>query len=361
MNSKAYTDLLSEDTTIMKRIDVTIFIPSHCSDLSLIQSHSKSIGVATQKLKISDETSTCDNTERDKNEKSFRLEVYCHLDRIVWNIFEPLFMLGDRASSIKAIFILLKHFKHFIRDLDGNILNIDIEKNLKEENENFGSWKRSSTHHFLSKDDFRTCIISKEIKEGDIHTIPTSKLDIMIFPPYLSPASRHGSLYTEKIFTSALVRQENLNIRLQTLNGFVATMGGGYFLCRFLSTAVKLARYQRRIALLLDDKQLAMKCTVNEAYNYIHAGQVKKAKILLRQTKRQAKMRGYKIILGMCKSAKWFATQVEKASLREIDLQNGRQATQDDLLRIRIQRDRDIHESNVGKNNTPDFVNVLAS
>ena len=27
-----------------------------------------------------------------------------------------------------------------------------------------------------------------------------------------------------------------------------------------------------------------MKCTVNEAYNYIHAGQVKKAKMLLRQT-----------------------------------------------------------------------------
>lgn len=344
----------------MTRIDVTILIPHHCSDLSLIQSNSKSV-VATQKSEIADETSTCDNAKRDKNEKSYRLEVYCHLDRIVWNIFEPLLMLGDRASSIKAIFILLSYFNHFIREVDGKTSNIDIEKKMKDEDENIGSWKRSSTYHFLFKDDFRTFTITKELEEADIHTISSSKLDVMIFPPYLSPASRHGSLYTEKIFTSALVRQENLNIRLQTLNGFVATMGGGYFLCRFLSTAVKLARYQRRIALLLDDKQLAMKCTVNEAYNYIHAGQVKEAKILLRQTKHQAKMRGDKIILGMCKSAKWFATQVEKASLKEIDLKNGRQATQDDLLRIRIQRDRDIHESNVGKNNTPDFFNVLES
>mmetsp|Transcript_14351 Transcript_14351/g.26937 ORF Transcript_14351/g.26937 Transcript_14351/m.26937 type:complete len:153 (+) Transcript_14351:1353-1811(+) len=148
-------------------------------------------------------------------------------------------------------------------------------------------------------------------------------------------------------------------------------MGGGYFLCRYLNTAVKLARYQRRISLALDDIQLAMKCAINEAYNYIHAGEISRAKRLIRQTWKEAKERvvrdgSMKVIVGMCRSALWFARCVEKAGLREDEVvvvqedllardshtktttttattattatmgRIKRQATRDDYLRIRI-------------------------
>jgi hypothetical protein len=198
----------------------------------------------------------------------------------------------------------------------------------------------------------------------------TKVLYLILLPVYPIPSSSSSSssssypycnLYPEQLFTSALVRQENLYIKLQTLNAFIATMGGGYFLCRYLNTAVKLARYQRRIALALDDVQLAMKCTINEAYNYIHAGEIGLAKRLIRRTWKQAKERAFQekinvwnrdssssmdVVLGMCRSALWFAKAVERAGLREEELdmtssttsssEVHRQATRDDFLRIRI-------------------------
>jgi hypothetical protein len=231
------------------------------------------------------------------------------------------------------------------------------------------------------------------IATKDPNSSPTKILYLILLPVHYPIQSPHlhnnndryhpqsNKLYTEQLFTSALVRQENLYIKLQTLNAFIATMGGGYFLCRYLNTAIKLARYQRLVALALDDVPLAMKCTINEAYNYIHAGQIDRAKRLIRKTWKQAKERAsnekkeshcnddavmtvagsdsMNVILGMCRSALWFAKGVERAGLKEDTMEEvtptstgtttttttstqrtpqvvQRQATRDDFLRIRI-------------------------
>lgn len=108
---------------------------------------------------------------------------------------------------------------------------------------------------------------------------------------------------------------------------------------------MRLARYQRQIALALDDMQLAMKCTVNEAYNYIHAGEIAHAMRLIDMTERLAVERGDDLILGMCHSAAWFAEKVGEAGLKEEQSGQGAQATKDDFLRIRVLRNRSISES----------------
>ena len=181
-----------------------------------------------------------------------------------------------------------------------------------------------------------------------------------------------ANMQPERIFTSSLVKLENMQIQLQSMNAYIATLGGGYFLCHYLSTAVSLARYQRQIALRLNDVNLAMKCTINEAYNYIHAGKIKKALMLIQKTEAMAKSRRNSllscgigrdtkeedVIISMCQAATWFAGCVrdgmkstnqdnnsppQKKSIEgpmTNDLKRTLSATHDDFQRIRVVRVR---------------------
>ena len=290
------------------------------------------------------------------------LYIQCHLDRIVWNFLQPLFDdESNNESAINAIQILLFTFRHYIHQGDeaSRHHSIDTTHTYKGVSEQTAVQENPEPEPAadinIDQDPANTRIINTlwttscyKFNFANIKGEKYMDMTIIILPPYpklQKPNRRHDNLYTEQVFTSALVHQENLNIRLQTLNAFVATMGGGYFLCRFLSTAVRLAQYQRRIAVALNDVQLVMKCTINEAYNYIHAGKIDIAKVLIKTTKREAKKRKDDLIVEMCRSANWFATKVGEAALKEMELDNGRQATNDDFLRIRIQRNRSIAES----------------
>ena len=124
-------------------------------------------------------------------------------------------------------------------------------------------------------------------------------------------------------------------IRLQSLNAFFSTLGGGYFLCRYLTTAVQLARWQRTIALSLGDRDLAARCTVNEAYNYIHAGKLRHAFQLIKKVKVDAIERGDMLTVSMCKSARYIAKRVQKMQAFE----GSKQGVDDELQRIRIVMD----------------------
>jgi hypothetical protein len=362
-------------------MNVTVFIPTHCSALLSLSQHAqshhenydtKALAQFQQTFENDDEPADEDAAVHDDVHDDVRDDVHvlyiqCHLDRIVWNFFQPL--LGCEAnteSAIHAIQILLWTFRSSIRRIrrrrssSSHGVHTVNETSHNDKNENAtmqkaGALIEESEHCITwtqSFCNFLTCAGN----EADTRThqeYSSIKINVVILPPYRYPTAyypnpRHSNLYTEHLFASALVQQENLNIRLQTLNAFVATMGGGYFLCRFLSTAVRLAQYQRQIAIALDDVQLAMKCTINEAYNYIYAGKIDIAKAFIQVTEREAETRGDDLIVGMCQSATWFATKVEETALKEMELDDGRQATNDDFLRIRIQRNRSILESNIG-------------
>ena len=55
-----------------------------------------------------------------------------------------------------------------------------------------------------------------------------------------------------------------------------------HLLCRYLTTTIRISRWGRALALALDDFDLAVKCSVNEAYNYVHVGRVRVALRMLR-------------------------------------------------------------------------------
>eukprot|EP00979_Chaetoceros_neogracilis_P014674 scaffold4826_cov274-Chaetoceros_neogracile.AAC.3 len=346
-------------------MNVTVFIPTHCSALLSLSQHAQSHHENYNTKALAQFQQTFENDDEPADEDAavhddvHVLYIQCHLDRIVWNFFQPLLGCeGNTESAIHAIQILLWTFRSSIRrirrrrSISSHGVHIVNETShndkagaLIEESEHCITWTQSFCN-------FLTCAGN----EADRRTRQGSSsinITVILLPPYRYPTAyhpnpRHSNLYTEHLFASALVQQENLNIRLQTLNAFVATMGGGYFLCRFLSTAVRLAQYQRQIAIALDDVQLAMKCNINEAYNYIYAGKIDIAKAFIQVTEREAETRGDDLIVGMCQSATWFATKVEETALKEMELDDGRQATNDDFLRIRIQRNRSILESNVG-------------
>jgi len=152
--------------------------------------------------------------------------------------------------------------------------------------------------------------------------VPSRKLIriiIVILPPSPFLGLDPPSLYPERSFASRLVILENFQLRLQTLNAFFSTLGGGYFLCRYLTTAVRLARSQRAVALAMGDRDTAARCTVNEAYNYVHAGLVREALLMLRTVKKAAEERGDNLTVTMCRSARLFAKRVGKAKLFEGD------------------------------------------
>jgi len=157
-----------------------------------------------------------------------------------------------------------------------------------------------------------------------VHGTPTSdtehcvyELSVFIFPhrgkaagnprietmKILPPQAGEGSLGPELSFSSKILHILNTNIRLRTLAAYWATLGGGYFLCRYLSVAVRLARAQRVVALAVGDVRGADVCTLNECYNYIYAGRVDVALQTIRGVLVGAQKRGDDILVGMCESA----------------------------------------------------------
>ena len=380
-------------------MEITVCIPTHSSTVSTPPYRSKQQGFVQTNLsadsidtKIS-QTKTLKHSESSDAEIDLdtpthihALHIQCHYDRIVWNVFHPIFIAAelDLISGIKsspavksafsAIQCLLVNFQNQIygvkvkesrkrkRNLKSDNNSPCIEEKADQEELDFhahySSWTFAFDHtraKMLIKKRMHGHEVSSDLCMNSNGTKASVQVLIFILPPCDPSESfteqirniNTNTLRPEQIFTSALVQQENLNIKLQTLNAFVATMGGGFFLCRFLSTAVKLAQYQRRIALALDDIQLAMKCTVNEAYNYIHAGKIDHAERLIEGVKKDASSRKDKLILGMCDAALWFGSKVRSTQLKERVLSGGKQATVDDFLRIRIMRNRNIRESNL--------------
>jgi len=340
-------------------VKVSVCIPRHCSALA----------------------DGYNNAANDEN----IIVIYCHQERMVWHFFRPLFS-GEENTEAKnsnatiAAYILLRAFLKCTDESSDSVGSIQQDQSNKneyntnaqeggDESTNDGGWWMTSSFMLpsvllshLSNEFQKYTMTTKSSLDNQCRRIDQMKnMSIFILPPNQTP-SPFASLRAEQIFASALVKQENLNIRLQTLNAYVATLGGGYFLCKYLKIAVKLARYQRTIAYALDDHNLAMKCTVNEAYNYIHAGMVNHAKVLIDSTIRQAM--GYisdgsigrpvdETVLGMCHSARWFAERVEEAGLKAEE--------QRALIRVKANRTVENESTSKSSSNEVELTQVKAN
>lgn len=145
-----------------------------------------------------------------------------------------------------------------------------------------------------------------------------------------------------------LICLEHDLIRAQSVAGLISTLGGGYFMTRRLQTANMLAREQQRIALMLGNKEMYYKCTINQAYNEIYAGRFKAARLhILQVWAALAKEKHFdeKVVLqNMCKSAMLFRKRVRDARREVPPTVNGKMArVVDDFSRIRVVDDQSSH------------------
>jgi len=140
-----------------------------------------------------------------------------------------------------------------------------------------------------------------------------------------------------------MIAYEHRMILYQSLAAWFSTLGGGHFFCRHLATAVRLAKWQRHVALLMGDYSMAYKCTINEAYSYIYAGMFRKALKTLDMVailnKRVDIHPLDSVIVNMCHSARLFCKRVRNASLKLEGNRTEQEAkTFDDYQRIRVVR-----------------------
>lgn len=163
---------------------------------------------------------------------------------------------------------------------------------------------------------------------------------ILILPPV------HQNI--EYAWEERVIRLEHDRIRAQSVAGFYSTLGGGFFMTRRLQTANALAREQQRIALILGNKEMYYKCTINQAYNCIYGGHFQQARHLILQAWIALAHEKYfddKLVLqNMCRSAMLFRKRVRAAS-RHIPVYNGGDSSMvDDFSRIRVVADQSSHD-----------------
>lgn len=167
------------------------------------------------------------------------------------------------------------------------------------------------------------------------------KCTILILPPI------HDNI--EYTWEERVILLEHDRIRAQSVAGFYSTLGGGYFMTRRLQTATALAREQQRIAVVLGNKEMYYKCTINQAYNHIYAGNFKRARQLIVQAwiaLAHEKHFDEKVILqNMCYSAMLFRKRVRMAS-RQIPalINEASSRLVDDFSRIRVVEDQSSHD-----------------
>jgi hypothetical protein len=244
--------------------------------------------------------------------------------RFLWHVLAPFFLCADRGRARCAAMCLLKHFE------PGRVSLPSCPKSAAQKDFPRAPWaqKRSlrnrrndhSTQHFL----------------------------------WLEPSSH---VQHDDSFTGRLIAWEHKLIRAQSLTGYIATLGGGFFLCHHFQTAIALAQQQQQLALFLNDYGMYYRCMVNTAYNFVYAGKFRMAHQVIQYVWTQAKLLtpADPVLEKMCSSAMLFCNRVRKASNR---LRASRVSTTiDDFARIRVFDDQS-HNNDLHKPFNGDFRHV---
>jgi hypothetical protein len=177
----------------------------------------------------------------------------------------------------------------------------------------------------------------------------------LLLQPYHSTRLEHDA------FAGRLIRWEHQLIQAQSLNGYVSTLGGGFFLCHHFATAIYLARHQQRLAVYLHRPDLYWTCWIHMAYSHVYAGHFRTARRILTAVERAIHVivadrdsnyhndsdddEKYSTLLAMCQSAqlhwkrmKQTATTVGLSSL--IHSKRGSTTNIDDFVRVRVVGDK---------------------
>jgi hypothetical protein len=126
---------------------------------------------------------------------------------------------------------------------------------------------------------------------------------------------------------------------LQVTSAYVSTLGGGYFMCRFIGEAKNMARKQLLIAEKLGDKILQSKCRTHLIYSDIQLGNFHIAKTKLMKEMIVAKCLNDIELISIIQSALHFCQQCYELNqnIDPIEVGHvGKLAIEDEYYRMRV-------------------------
>lgn len=315
---------------------------------------------------LAENGTACQNDNN--NDSSIYLTLRVDPSRVLWNTLRPLLFEAPRSVSRRAIVCLLREC--FFRNDDASIGSW-----WQEHNQEDGQQQRVAVE---------TTIKSTDALLNDCSFIEQRSLRVPIPSGFKSLAKAQKrrmktvlwiqpptTVRVEYLFAGLLIRWEHRFIQAQSLAGYIATLGGGFFLCHHFSTAIFLAEQQQRLALLLNDENMYYACVINKAYSCIYNGRFDTAMNILRQVRRTispppasnfnatSQHHQLPVIEKMCRSAQLFCKRMRRqskllsassnnqgsstngqANARTVAAHQPPSATIDDYLRVRVVRDK---------------------
>jgi hypothetical protein len=178
----------------------------------------------------------------------------------------------------------------------------------------------------------------------------------------------YGGTRLEHALAGRLIRWEHQLIRAQSLNGYVSTLGGGFFLCHHFATAIYLARHQQRLAVYLHRPDLYWTCWIHMAYSHVYAGHFRTARRILTAVERAIRVivvgaadrdtgnnnhhnnknnsdddNKYSTLLAMCQSAQLHWKRMKQTAVATSShhrSKRGSTTNMDDFVRVRVVGDQ---------------------
>jgi hypothetical protein len=263
-----------------------------------------------------------------------------HRPRVLWRALGPCLLLSDKrtARCLLSIIFQSTDWSDVVRDARRSLSIL-----MEEENVHVGSANRKAKQGgmMLHRRNLRVDM-SYDTGATISKLPPPNSIILWIEPSTIFPF--------ENAFMGRLIAWEHKLIRAQSLTGYIATLGGGFFLCHHFQTAVLLSHQQQRMALLLNDQAMYYKCILNSAYSCIYAGNFSVANKLINQVLKQAKecLPSDPVLIPMCYSARLFCQRMKRATEKRVstetlaldDKSSAVSRTVDDLARVRIARDK---------------------
>jgi hypothetical protein len=279
------------------------------------------------------------------------LVLQVHRSRVLWRGLHPCLFSKNRKTARALLLIVLQQFSQV-----AELKNTTNGSGSGSPNKAMDATQKLISNEDEGEDDggdnqlrlprpFRRRRLRLAFDSDTPSTTTARKIVLWIQPPL--------ETHIEPYFSGLLIKYEHEYMQAQSLAAYFATLGGGFFLCRHLQTALTLARQQQRMAVFLGDTGMYYRCLLNQAYNYIYAGHFKVANQLIKQVRAAATattlFKRDDVLIQMCASARLFSKRVRKARQTPVTKEQQQQSlmTKDDLYRIRMVQDQSLPSTDV--------------
>ena len=232
--------------------------------------------------------------------------------RALWQVLAPCLFQGPSSRPSEMMTILLESLIDPSRTSSNDDL-CRISNFMSHVLKNVVATKQSDEHSLEPQYMTRKLKLLAGRYPGLRRWRNTRTLWIWMFPSLASPF--------EFSWEERLIHWEHQLILAQSLAGFCSTMGGGFYLTRHFTSAAQLSRQQQWLAWYLGDVEMAWKCQINQAYDWIQCGEFRMANRLIRSVLKQMRQRrqrapsGHTTVHSMCMSALLFLKRVQETAI----------------------------------------------